>query len=213
MLLDDLPRDVLLLIADWLLLRDIQSFALTFNKQVTAIYMPQLKDLCEYPQNPRRSIRVSKASGFFLNLSDSSIDESKGEFDIPVSAKLLPYAERLKRVDHIELDSTLEWLRFMGKDRPCDLFAADNYTVPTQEVINNLQEDATALGITLSVAFMKLSTDPKITNASQIKRRDVNEGDLCFRLPPPPRGTFSKVSVSVNRDAGGHFFLFAGISG
>lgn len=210
MSLDKLPRDILLLITDRLRSRDIESLALTFNTQITAICIPQLKNLFEFRKKLRRSIRNTESTELFRSLGDEFIERHKGKFDIPARAKLLPCAERSKEHNPIEHNGTLSWLRSKDENRPDDLFAVDSYYPPSRKEIDILQRDVKALGITLPRAFVKFLSDPRITDGSCRSGRSISDGDMGFSLG---HAEFAKVSASIDQGAGGHVLLFAGGAG
>ncbi|OAL44141.1 hypothetical protein IQ07DRAFT_592577 [Pyrenochaeta sp. DS3sAY3a] len=180
MALDSLPRELLLMITDYLLPTTIESLALTFNKQITLTCLPLLQRLFARRRHAKRMASMFSADNCWRSSETiETIEQNREKLGIPATSKIgePTESEYFTRLQYLEFKEDLHWLE-PRDEKSAEIRAFSGYALvlPLEaNQLDDLRAEADALGITIPPSFFKLFADKTLLNR-------LNIGRGCFAV-------------------------------
>ncbi|KAF2788787.1 hypothetical protein K505DRAFT_328676 [Melanomma pulvis-pyrius CBS 109.77] len=207
MSLSTLPKELLLMMTDYLPLLSIESLALTLNKNITLICLSLLEPL--FIRRRNKTLMESRFGGFrtkTLYYASRYLDENswtsrddlknaRALFRVPESAELLPKGsfDPMFALEYLDLNEDLHWLAPVDKKTDQNQEGHKTRSAMMQEELNEILVAAEKADVKLPASFVKLATNLELMNR-------IPTGGSYFHIG----GGLRRVPAAVDTAAGGY---------
>jgi hypothetical protein len=212
MSISTLPKELILMVTDWLPLLAIEALALTFNKQITPIVVSQLKLLFVRRRNkahfedifgsfrarPIRYGTIYLDENEHINRGDLEEPAFRSLMHIPKNMELVPRHtfDPISALDYLDLKEDLHWLKALDAKTKEDQSSHLQSKAINEEDLKELLAAAEKANIKLPPSVIQLATHQDLLD-------HIPGGGSTFSI-----GTLRRVPSTVDKKNGGYIFSF-----